>query len=181
MPKEKRSYVTVIHYLNDDGTEMSEEQKTLYLKEKEEIKRKKEEDYEERLKLQEYENSIKGQIEALRKEISIKEKELFNLIDLERLYPDIRKHQGKYTFHQQSKLVNSKATDFESSSYDDEVLIYPYLITEYGKVYSDPFCFTINKFPINDAWKKNLINAGISEQLISLIEDKIEEENEASG
>lgn len=140
--------------------------------------------------MQNYKNSIKGQIEDLRKEISLKDKELLNLIGLEKLFPDIKKHQGKYKFWQLSESVNSKVTDFEwyhdydnsFSGEDSTVTIYPYLVTEYGRVYSDPFCFILGRLEdiiINDSWKKFLIKAGISEQLISLIEDriKIEQEN----
>ena len=185
MPKELRT--SIIKYFNDDGSEMNEEQISSYLKEKEAINKKRDEEQQKRIKLQNYKNSIKGQIEDLRKEISLKDKELVNLIGLEKLFPDIKKHQGKYKFWQLSESANSKVTDFEwyhdcFNGEDNTVIIYPYLVTEYGRVYSDPFCFILGRLEdiiINDSWKKFLIKAGISEQLISLIEDriKIEQEN----
>jgi hypothetical protein len=190
MPKELRTFIPVVKYFNDDDSEMNEEQISSYLKEKEAINKKRDEEQQKRIELQNYKNSIKGQIEDLRKEISLKDKELVNLIGLEKLFPDIKKHQGKYKFWQLSESVNSKVTDFEwyhdydnsFSGEDSTVTIYPYLVTEYGRVYSDPFCFILGRLEdiiINDSWKKFLIKAGISEQLISLIEDriKIEQEN----
>ena len=190
MPKELRTFIPIVKYFNDDDSEMNEEQISFYLKEKEAINKKRDEEQQKRIELQNYKNSIKGQIEDLRKEISLKDKELVNLIGLEKLFPDIKKHQGKYKFGQLSKSANSKVTDFEwyhdyndcFNGEDSTVTIYPYLVTEYGKVYSDPFCFILGRLEdiiINDSWKKLLIKSGIPDRLISLIEDliKIEQEN----
>lgn len=193
MPREVRIFNPIDKYYNDDGSEMSEEQKTLYLKEKEENDRKREEEYQKREEEYQKRISIKGQIEDLRKEIALKDQELINLINLEKLYPDVRKYQAKYRAFQQSKSVNNKVTDFEykyscGCCSDAAVMVFPYLETKCGKVYSDPCSFTIGEryqMP-HGSWKKSLVNAGISDTVICMIEKQLKaicmvEEDEEDG
>lgn len=197
MPREIRSLIAQVKYLNDDGSEMDDEQRELYLKEREERKKKEEEAHKARIKKMEYEVSIDGQIENLIGTREKLNKELNALYALKALYPDIRKHTNRWNrIRQCSKSVNSKVTDFEYAyscdcCSDAAVDIWPYLETSFGKVYSDPPSFCVGEKTYGESdrerkgWESYMIKHGIPNDIIEKVakrlktgEDEAEEKTE---
>jgi len=97
-----------------------------------------------------------------------------NLTKLLELYPDLRKVSGRWNKKAYcSKEVNSKVTNFDmrhncGCCADSPLEIWPYLETEYGRVYSDPTDFRTGErvdyaydrpYP---NWQEKMKNAGIA-------------------
>ena len=69
-----------------------------------------------------------------------------------------------------SKSVNNLVNecDIRDRPYSGGTLaVYPYIITSYGKVHSNPYCITIgfDDFP-SDNWKENLLKFDINQIII---------------
>lgn len=125
-----------------------------------------------------YEASPKGQIELARKAAAEKLVEAERLEKLSALYPDLRRFVGRWEkVVWCSKAVNAQATEYDrrfncGCCSDSPLEIWPYLETEFGKVYSDPPEFKLGeKHWISGAkpyagWKDKLREAGIREEII---------------
>ncbi len=126
--------------------------------------------------------SMPNRITKLRKEIDEKTIEANRLEALFKEYPNIkvREHRwGKITCY--TKDINSLVTNFDirhncGCCEDSPLEVFPYLETPYGKVYSEPSCFTIGHkdyvetcdIPYKN-WETSLKEAGIPDTLIEQI------------
>lgn len=184
MPTETREYIAKVTYHNDDGTEMTDEQREVYLAEKEEERRKREEEHQKRLAEQTYKASIDGQIEEAKKAINTAQAHLENLRKISVLYPDARLYNGRWRKVQCSKTVNGEATEFEykyscGCCADAAVQIWPYVDTEAGRVYADPPYFTAGEKGYSGdrpraGWHDDARKMGWTENLIAKIEKHLE-------
>lgn len=185
MPKERRVFKAQVTYYNDDGTEMTDEQREAYLAEKEEERRKREEEHQIRLAKQAYQASIDGQIEEAKKAIDEAHANLENLRKIRVLYPDARLHHGRWRKVQCSKTVNGEATEFEykyscGCCSDAAVQIWPYVDTEAGRVYADYPYFTAGERDDysgdrpRTGWQDDARHMGLTENLIAKVEKHFE-------
>jgi len=126
--------------------------------------------------------SMPRRIAKLRQEINEKTLEADKLEALLKLYPDIkvREHRwGKITCY--SKSVNSLVSNYDvrhncGCCADSPLEVFPYIETPYGRVYSEPSCFTIgqqNPYTYGDDpydnWQEELKNAGIPDEVIERV------------
>lgn len=183
MPTETREIVAKVMYYNDDGTEMTDEQRKAYLAEREKELRKREEEHQKRLAEQAYKDSIEGQIESATQAINKAHKNLENLKKIKTLYPDARLYNGRWRKVQRSKIVNGEATEFEykyscGCCADAAVQIWPYVDTEAGRVYADPPYFTAGEKSYSGdrpraRWQDDARKMGLTENLIAKIEKRL--------
>jgi len=145
---------------------------------------------EERRAKQKYLSSIPGVIETLEKELNDKQEELKNLRALYTKYPDLKRNVNRWKrvrFY--SASVNNKVDKYDCSHNcgccsDSPLEVWPYLETEFGNVYSDPFCFQVGeKHGISGdvaypGWKKNLREAKIPENIIESVSNSFKKDAE---
>lgn len=127
-------------------------------------------------------DSIKIFFEVNEKQIAKLTKQIERVKKLHELYSDLEifaknsKQCGCFA----STSVNSKVNLYDmpyEGSYDLTVKIYPYIITEYGDVYSNPPCFAVgmydSKYHITafDNWWKILQNNNISKDIIKNVSE----------
>src|SRR3990172_4201725 len=108
--------------------------------------------------------------------------EAYRLQKLAETYPDIKKYVGRWNkIVYCNKTVNNKVNKFDrryncGCCGDSPLEIWPYIETEFGKVYSDPPEFRVgNKSYSIDAeaspgWDGKMREAGISESVISQVQ-----------
>lgn len=158
-------------------------------REKERLKREKE--FDELRKKREYECSPLGQIEILRKEAKQKLEKAQNIENLLMKFPDLNRFVGRWEKEVFcSRSVNSIVDKYDrryncGCCEDSPLEIWPYIETEYGKVYSYPACFRVGErsgFSSSrpyDNWKERLEKENISENIIKKIESFFEYEKES--
>jgi len=125
--------------------------------------------------------TVTEEITNLQGESLKKQSEVDRLAKLLELFPDLKKHVGRWdkvAFF--SPSVNSKVTDYDQRfncgcCSDSPLEVWPYLNTPFGKVFSDPPCFTVGEkcyyggaTPYPD-WKERLEKAGIPEVIVGAI------------
>jgi hypothetical protein len=133
--------------------------------------------------------SISEEITKTEKEAAAKLEEIEHLKKLEKNFPDIKKHIGRWNkVAYYSKTINEKADRFDKRyncgcCNDSPLEIWPYLETEFGKIYTDPPVFRVGEkhwisgsVPYKN-WEKNLIEAGIQESVIGAIQMHFEYSN----
>lgn len=126
--------------------------------------------------------SIKESIDKLQKQISNNEKEIIRLNNLLNKFSDIEETIDRWkVVRLKSKSVNSIVTNCDikhscGCCNDSPLKIYPYLNTEYGKIYSDPCGIVIGELSWEggdieeDGWKELLLKENISETIIKIAE-----------
>ena len=127
-------------------------------------------------------NTIAEIVAKLRKEISDKLDEIGRLEKLLVAYPSVQRHVGRWDkVAYFTKDVNTKVERFDlrhncGCCNDSPLELWPYVETEYGKIYSDPSCFRIGEKhwvsgdkPRRD-WKEELRKAEIPESVIGVVQ-----------
>lgn len=128
--------------------------------------------------------SLEKELVRLGIEVSTREAEIERLKSLKRLFPRldaaINRHKDRYLFTQE---VNAVVTAFDlgnkcSCCYDADFVVRPYVQTEYGKVYSDPYQFTIGVKSLyfntpNKGWKEILLKHEISQSIIDQVSEAL--------
>ncbi len=131
--------------------------------------------------------TLEKEIEYTKKAIEEKQKELHFLIELQKSYPDARVAPGKGEKKFSSKQVNEKITDYFfahscSCCNNPSLLVYCFINTPLGRVFSDPASFAIGReegfaweweyrtytygdYPLEN-WQVGLRNAKIPESII---------------
>lgn len=127
-------------------------------------------------------SAIAEEIAKLSAEAAKKQAESDLLAKMAAAYPDLRKQIGRWNkvvFC--SKSVNTKATRFDmrhncGCCADSPLEIWPYIETEFGKVYSDPPEFRVGEqdpFTYRDrpypGWDDKMRAAGIPDDLIAAV------------
>ena len=166
--------------VTDDETPETPEQKAEREKKAEEDRlrwEKHKRDQEEAIRL-----AVPRKIETLRKEAAEKVAEASKLEALLKEFPDLRMHTDRWRNNRfYSKTVNTRLDRFEikhscGCCNDSSLLIYPYLDTPHGRVYSDPTDFRVgHKEPLyggdvpTKGWDTEMRNAGIPEPIIGAV------------
>lgn len=129
--------------------------------------------------------------ESLKKKAKESANELSTFLSLRRKYPDFYSTEDRWrNRYNISKSVNHLCTDFQKKRScgccpDPAIYIMPYVETEHGRIYSDPYQFCVgegqsySRIRIDDGWDTKMREAGIPEKVIekarqSLI-DELEE------
>lgn len=126
--------------------------------------------------------AIPEAIERLRKEAAEKLAEADKIKKLLAAFPDLRRQVNRWEkVSYSSASVNPKVTDYESRHNcgccsDSPLEIFPYLDTEWGRVYSNPACFTVGEqdpygggdkpYP---GWDEKMRQAGIPQPIIERV------------
>ena len=119
---------------------------------------------------------------TIKEQILEHEKESIRLQELLKLFPDLheRKNRWKRSFLS-SKEVNSQATDVEighscGCCEDSSLFVYPFIETEYGKVFSDPYYFCVGSKNVygtgenpDKNWEEKLQKENISQIAIDAV------------
>jgi hypothetical protein len=126
---------------------------------------------------------LKTEITKMESELNEKQTEIERLINLSEIYPDTKKHVNRWkTVRYYNKMVNDKVTNFDMKHNcgccsDSPLEVWPYLETEYGKLYSDPPCFTVGERSISyytdtpySGWDAKMRDAKIPESIIAKIQ-----------
>lgn len=123
------------------------------------------------------------ELDEIRTDIYNKQQELEKLEQLYKNYPDLKKHVNWWkTVRYCSKSVNDKVNQYEQRHNcgccaDSPLEIWPYLETEFGRVYSDPPCFRVGEDSYYDGdrpypnWEKDMENKNISKLIIKAVQD----------
>jgi len=139
--------------------------------------------------------SVKDEISSIEKEITEKQHSLKQLKSMLESYPDLEVHTGRwnkkvYSSRSVNSLVNNYDTRHNCGCCSDSPLeVWPYLETEYGKIYSSPAMFFVgqkNEYRYGDlsdpGWEDKLRKENIPEELIermsSLFSDEDYEEDD---
>src|SRR3972149_1255266 len=114
--------------------------------------------------------------------------EAYRLQKLAETYPDIKKYVGRWNkIVYCTKTVNNKVNKFDrryncGCCGDSPLEIWPYIETEFGKVYSDPSKFLVGEkhwlagaLP-KKGWKKELLWNNIPELIIEEIQYSFDED-----
>jgi hypothetical protein len=127
--------------------------------------------------------TVSEEIAKLQENSKSRQSEIDQLTKLLELFPDLKKHVGRWNkvaFY--SSSVNSKVSGYDQRfncgcCSDSPLEVWPYLDTPFGKVFSDPPCFTIGEkcyyggaTPYPD-WQERLEKAGIPGVVIGSIEE----------
>jgi hypothetical protein len=134
---------------------------------------------------------INNHVDSIRKEIQEKTDELNRIERLIDLYPDLQIHVGRWkkvVFC--SKQVNAKVVQYESRHNcgccnDSPLEIWPYVETEFGKVYSNPTGFFVGENSYygdipSGGWEKELSDAGISDEIIEKVQAHFDHQRETA-
>lgn len=120
-------------------------------------------------------------IEQLRKEAADKLAEASRIEKLSTAFPDLRRQTARWEkVSYSSKSVNSGVTNYDNRHScgccnDSPLQIFPYINTEYGKVYSNPSCFTVGERDYHggdisySGWDVKMREADIPEALIERV------------
>jgi hypothetical protein len=132
--------------------------------------------------IEEAQKQITADIEKLNAEVAQKIAEAEKLTKMQAVFPDLRRTTGRWNkVAYASKSINAKVTDFESRHNcgccnDSPLEIWPYAMTEHGKVYSDPAEFRVgerNPWRGGDdpypGWDEKMREAGIPEPIIDRV------------
>lgn len=133
--------------------------------------------------------SITDKINRLEKEKADKSAEIFKPQKILEVYPDAEVYTGRWNkVVYCSPSVNELVTNYDSRHNcgccsDSPLEIWPYLNTEYGRIYSKPAMFFVgersyrgdNPFP---GWEDKLRNVKIPESIIDQIRVHFTEEEE---
>jgi hypothetical protein len=127
-----------------------------------------------------------AEISALAQQLANKQTERNAIEKLVAEFPDARSFVGRWDKKVLcSKSVNTKVTDYDMRHNcgccpDSPLEIWPYVETEYGRMYSDPPCFMPGEkhWMCGDTpspgWKKAFRNAEIPEHLIDKVASHFE-------
>jgi hypothetical protein len=124
-------------------------------------------------------NSIEGAIQKLEKEAAEKLTLANRLTQLKKQFPDLREVTGRWNkVVYASKQANDKVEAFEwrrncGCCADSPIEVWFYLVTELGRVYSDPPMFFVGEQNPDTyrpeprtGWDEDLIRAAIPERMI---------------
>jgi hypothetical protein len=129
-------------------------------------------------------SDIDKEIEQMQAEINKRAAEIDRLNNLQKLFPDLKKYEGRWKkVVYYSKAANPIATEYESrhscGCCSDSVLeIWPYAVTDYGRVHTDPPRFSVGErhYISGDkpykGWKDDLSNAGIRPEVIESVNER---------
>jgi len=125
--------------------------------------------------------NIQDDISKLQKEAATAVVEVERLAKMAAAIPDLKKYTGRWNkVAYYSASHNEKVSDYDmrhncGCCNDSPLEIWPYVETEYGKIYSDPPCFTVGERhwisgdKPYDGWEKKLKDAHIPEAIIEKI------------
>lgn len=128
-----------------------------------------------------FNNMIQEKISRLRKEIDERNKEIDNLENIIKLYPDaIIEYKRGGGYYCCSTSVNNKAnkviiTHSCGCCSDASLVAFPYIETKYGNIYSNPRKFHIGERFLNNNWKDELLAANISNEIIDQIKSHMKQ------
>lgn len=125
--------------------------------------------------------SVFEDIERAKEEAAAKAAEVDRLTELQKLYPDLKKHVGRWNkvaFY--STKVNASVDNVDmrhncGCCSDSPLEAWPYLETPHGRVYSDPPMFWVGERSYDGGeradtgWERGLRTAGIPEPVIARI------------
>jgi len=137
--------------------------------------------------------TIAEEIQQARGEARAKDQEAERLAKLAELYPDLRKHVGRWNkVAYCSASVNSQVTKFDmrhncGCCNDSPLEIWPYVETPHGKIHSDPPMFFVGERkwgggdrPYAD-WDGKLRAAGIPEEVIHRVGLHLSDDEDEEG
>lgn len=121
---------------------------------------------------------ISDKIDELQTQIRKNQEEIDVLQALVQIYPDLKIHTNRWgKIRYSSKTANQHVTKYERGyncgcCSDSPLEIWPYVETNFGKIYSDPTCFIVGErgfdstTPIEN-WQESLRVANIPDMVIS--------------
>jgi hypothetical protein len=129
--------------------------------------------------------TLSNHIDRLKEDISEKQAEVDRLTELSRSFSDLKRFEGIGDNHVVffSFTANELVTNFvrrRDTSPEYSVVVWPYLETDLGRVYSNPPYFIVGKLhPQGDipkpGWEEELRKAKITEVVIAKVQEYFEE------